>query len=96
MIVQIAEEAAREFAASVLHYESKELALGIRFRNQVASVVDRIQQNPELIPLRPRGYRRVNLRAFPYYVAFIIEGDIIWIVAIAHVSARPEYWIGRH
>jgi hypothetical protein len=95
MIVQIAEEATREFKASILHYESKELALGLRFRNQIADAVDRIQQNPESVPLRPRGYRRINLRAFPYYVAYIIENDVNWIVAISHVSSKPEYWIDR-
>jgi hypothetical protein len=95
MILQIAEEAAREFAASALYYESKENALGIRFRNQVASAVDRIQQNPELVPLRARGYRRINLRSFPYYVAYIIEDGVIWVVAIAHVSSAPEYWMDR-
>ena len=60
MLLQIIVEAAQEFAASALYYESKEIALGIRFRNQVADVVDRIQQNPELVRVHPQGYRRVN------------------------------------
>ena len=45
--------------------------------------------------LRPRGYRRVNLKVFGYYIAYDIWADTIWILAIAHARRRPEYWIGR-
>ena len=41
------------------------------------------------------GYRRVNLRVFPYFVAYVSSGDTIWVLAIGHVRRRPEYWIKR-
>jgi len=41
------------------------------------------------------GYRRVNLRIFPYYIAYIIRSNGLWILAIAHTHRRPEYWIER-
>jgi plasmid stabilization system protein ParE len=89
------EEADQEFIESVDYYESREAGLGLRFRNEVAAVVDWILRFPEVPRLRPRGYRRVNLRAFPHYVAYIIRGDTIWVVAIAHGHRRPEFWIER-
>jgi len=64
-------------------------------RNEVAEAVGRILRHPELARLRPKGYRRVNLHAFPHYIAYVIRGDTIWIVAIAHGYRRPEFWIGR-
>ncbi len=57
-------EAGEEFAESVQYYESKEVGLGARFRDEVVEAVERIVSNPELLRLRPKGYRRVNLRAF--------------------------------
>jgi len=88
-------EAEKEFAESVNYYESKETGLGARFRDEIVEAVDRISRNPELARLRPKRYRRVNLRAFPHYVAYIIREQTIWIVAIAHGHRRPEFWINR-
>jgi toxin ParE1/3/4 len=69
--------------------------LGARFRDEVVEAVERIVSNPELPRLRTKGYRRVNLRAFPHYIAYVIRGEVIWIVAIAHGHRRPEFWIDR-
>jgi toxin ParE1/3/4 len=88
-------EAEEEFAESASYYEAKVPGLGLRFRNEVAAAVNWIQRNPELPRLRPKGYRRVNLRVFPHYVAYVIRQDTIWIVAIAHGQRRPEFWINR-
>ena len=89
------EEAEQEFVESVTYYESRETGLGLRFRGEVAAVVDWILRFPEVPRLRRRGYRRVNLRAFPHYVAYILRGDTIWVVAIAHGHRRPEFWMDR-
>lgn len=89
------DEAEQEFVESVAYYEAREPGLGLRFRDEIAAAVDWILRYPELPRLRARGYRRVNLRAFPHYVAYVIRGDTIWVVAIAHGHRRPEFWIDR-
>ena len=88
-------EAEQDFVKSIAYYESKEPGLGSRFRNEVAKAVKKIFRHPELARLRPTGYRRVNLHAFPHYIAYVIRGDTIWIVAIAHGYRRPEFWVHR-
>src|SRR5688500_17563650 len=75
MTVVILGEAEREFAASVAYYESKETGLGWRFRTEVVEAVGWIERNPEVPRLRPNGYRRRNLQAFPHYVAYVIRDD---------------------
>ena len=95
MIQIILEQAEKEFSRSVAYYEAKEPGLGIRFRNEVAAVVDWILEHPEVPQLRRRGYRRVNLRVFSHYVAYVIREESLWIVAIAHAHQRPEFWVGR-
>lgn len=89
------EDAEREFTASIAYYESREPGLGLKFRDEVEAVVDWILRFPQVPRLRRKGYRRVNLRTFPHYVAYVIRGDTIWVVAIAHGHQRPEYWIKR-
>jgi plasmid stabilization system protein ParE len=94
MTLIILQEAEDELNESALYYESKGPGLGTRLRNEVATVVDWIAHHPEVPRLRPKGYRRVNLRVFPHYVAYVIRGDIIWVIAIAHGHRRPEFWLG--
>jgi plasmid stabilization system protein ParE len=95
MTLVILGQAEQEFAESVNYYEAKEPGLGARFRDDIVEAIDRVSRSPELARMRPKGYRRVNLRAFPHYIAYIIREPMIWIIAIAHAHRRPEYWIGR-
>lgn len=95
MTVVILDEAEREFLSDARYYESKETGLGVRFRHEVAAIVDWISQHHDLPRLRAGRYRRVNLRSFPHYVAYIQRDDTLWIVAIASAYKQPEYWIHR-
>ena len=96
MILQILDAATAEFADAIAHYEDIESGLGVRFRQEVQATAAWIENHPELPNLRPGSYRRVNLKVFPYYVAYAIHSEIIWVLAIAHSARRPEYWIERN
>jgi hypothetical protein len=48
---------------------------------------------PEIPRLRDGAYRRVNLASFPYYIAYFLKGETIWVLAIAHGHRKAEYWI---
>ena len=95
MKLRILDEAAAEFADAIARYESIESGLGVRLNLELRAAVAWIAEHPELAHVRPKGYRRVNLKVFPYYVAYVIRDDILWVLAIAHAARRPEYWIGR-
>ena len=43
-----------------------------------------IMQNYTVPRVRNGGYRRVNLKTFPYYIAYMVCVDTLWIPAIAH------------
>jgi toxin ParE1/3/4 len=95
MNLEILEEAENELNEAVAYYQDIEPGLGIRLKEEVRGAILWISFNPEMPRLRPRGYRRVNLKVFGYYIAYDIWADTIWILAIAHARRRPEYWIGR-
>jgi hypothetical protein len=88
-------EARDEFWEAALYYESKEVGLGIRFRVEIAHVVEHIAADPYLWREQPGGYRRVNCPVFPYYVAYFIRADKIVIAAVAHGHRLPGYWRQR-
>ena len=41
------------------------------------------------------GMRMLTLHDFPYSLIYRIQSDEIRIIAVAHHSRRPGYWVGR-
>lgn len=95
MILEFLEEAEKELFDAALWYESKEVGLGIRFRDEIAHVLDRIVEDPLLWREQNGGYRRTNCPVFPYYIPFFIRESKIIIAAVAHDHRKPGYWKSR-
>ncbi len=95
MIIRVVPEARLELQDAAAYYEKLQAGLGRRLWHEADEHILWVAQNPEVPRLRAGGYRRVNLRVFPYYIAYIIRGEVLWILAIAHTHRRPNYWIER-
>ena len=95
MRIVVLPEAADEFDDATDYYEQQQPGLGHRFRDEVDRHIRWISGHAELSRLRPGGYRRVNLKIFPYYVAYLVRQDTVWILAVAQGHRKPEYWIRR-
>lgn len=95
MRVKILEEAEREIEDAGRYYDDLAAGLGKRFRSEVWSVLRWVREHHDVPPVRSKGYRRVNCQVFPYYIAYMEWADVIWVLAVAHVRRRPEYWSGR-
>jgi len=92
--IELHPDADAEFAAEVEYYDRKQPGLGDRFYQEVIACMDWIADNPKAARLRT-NYRRVNLKVFPFYVAYVVEGDLIWVLAVAHGNTLPGYWLNR-
>lgn len=92
--VRIAQPASEEFAAAVGWYESKRVGLGAEFLRAVGRVIDLLQERPALGAALGPGvaYRHLLVSRFPYRVVYVERADDLYIVAIAHLSRRPDYW----
>lgn len=88
-------EAKSDAEEATRYYERCVPGLGARFRAEVESVCSAIVRQPLLWHERNGGYRRVNIPGFPYYIAYVIRGERILIVAVGHGSRRPMYWKRR-
>ena len=95
MRVVVLPVAASEFRDAVIYYEQLQSGLGSRFRDEVNRHIQWIRKNPTLPRIRNKRYRRVNLKVFPYYLAYSIWDNKIWALAIANSYRKPEYWIHR-
>ena len=95
MTICFVDEARREFLDAVLYYEDARASLGQRFKDEVERTIAWIVAHPDGPRLRPGLYRRVNLRVFPFYISYIVRGETLWVLAVAHANRRPLYWIAR-
>jgi plasmid stabilization system protein ParE len=95
MNLSLLAEAAAELYDAASYYEGKQEGLGRRLEAEFHQHIAWILQNPEVSRLRRKKYRRVNLKVFPYYIAYVIREQEIRVIAFAHGNQKPEYWIGR-
>ena len=89
------QQAFEELNDAVAYYEEQQPGLGLRLKDEVDQHINWILSNSKVPRVRSCGYRRVNLKVFPYYLSYIIRDDILWILAVAHCHRKPEYWIKR-
>ena len=68
--------------------------MGRRFYREVIGCLEWIAERPTLPRMR-KDHRRVNLKVFPFCVAYAVEGDLVWILAVAHGYRRAGYWKNR-
>lgn len=95
MIIRVVPEARLELQAAADYYEKQQPGLGRRLWQEVDEHILWISLHSDIPRFRSGGYRRINLRVFPYYLAYITRNEELWILAIAHTHRRPEYWVGR-
>jgi plasmid stabilization system protein ParE len=95
MKVEFTTEARDDFFEAAEYYESKEKGLGSRMRDEISKIIRTVAIAPYLWRERGSGYRRVNCPVFPYYVAYVIRGRSIVVVAVIHGSRKPGFWHAR-
>jgi toxin ParE1/3/4 len=89
-------EAQAEFEKGIAYYEEQRPGLGQEFREEVLRVIDEIRKNPFLgARYRRTEFRHFPMDRFPYVIYYVDLNDLIWVVAIAHGSRRPDYWRKR-
>lgn len=89
------EFAAAEFEDAVDFYELQVEGLGRRFKEEIAHALRAIKKNPEVWPVESGDIKRFILHKFPYKILYSIESDYIYIIAIAHMHRKPQYWAER-
>lgn len=82
-----------EARGAIDYYEAERPGLGDHLWQELQISIRWILSNPTVPRLRPGDYRRVNLHAFPYYIAYATRGEFVVLLAIGHAARKPEYWV---
>ena len=95
MAVKYHEAAENELLHEIGYLELRANGLGRRFFAEVRRAEDLMAQFPESAAEIMPGIRKRILRKFRYSLIYTIEKDSLLILAVAHHSRRPGYWVGR-
>ena len=92
--------AIRELRDAVTLDESERPGRGLDLAFEVDRVFQRLQALPRSAPCwsAPIGeyeVRRATVMRHPYVVVYSIHTDHVLVLAIAHTSRRPGYWVNR-
>lgn len=98
--IRFEDEASAELREAAIWYEHERNGVGERLLADVDALVQRVAMFPEAGARMPGvatelSVRRVLLRRYPYYVAYVETATDIRVVAVAHTSRRPGYWLDR-
>ena len=93
--VRILHEAEQELWEAAAYYEERCPGLGHDFERAVIAAVEQLRRFPEQWPAQPDGTRRFLTHRFPYLIVYLLHGDTLWVLAVAHCSREPGYWVAR-
>lgn len=97
MTPRLLDPAEQELQTAIRWYESKRPGLGAELLGAVHDVIVKVAEAPQQFPpwdQNPR-FRRAAAARFPYALYFHIVDDEVVVVAVAHASRRPGYWLAR-
>ena len=98
--VRVDEQAARELEEAAVWYEREAPGTGARLVSAFADAVDVLREEPFPLSTCPGeagrlGAKRLLLHRFPFELVVVEQAEELFIVAVAHQSRRPGYWLDR-
>ena len=84
-----------EQVGSAVFYEERRPLLGDAFLDSIEETLAKIRNAPEMGKPGKLGARSWKVRRFPYRIFYRIYPDRTWILAVAHLSRKPDYWLHR-
>jgi plasmid stabilization system protein ParE len=98
--VRFVDEAVKELEDAAHWYEDRSEGLGLVLVAALDRTVESIMRWPHAAALvegvsEELLVRRVAIRRFPYFVAYLMADETVVVLAVAHERRRPRYWIDR-
>jgi len=89
-------EAENELEEGFAWYEERMPGLGSAFLLGIDAVINSVIRHPLQYPIVHRNVRRAMPRRFPFQVLFIVDNEVISILAIFHGKRNPRRWQDRN
>jgi plasmid stabilization system protein ParE len=89
--VVILEKAFHEIENARDYYENNQINLGTSFTNEVFSILEILESNPLLFPVKFKNIREAVINKFPFVVIFeVLPNNEIIVLSVFHFRRNPE------
>jgi toxin ParE1/3/4 len=88
-------EALGDLDEAYAFYWKEDPRLEERLASYVGLAVDSVVAGPEMWPIVKEPVRRCLVDVFPYSLLYVVLERYILILAVAHQSRHPDYWLHR-
>lgn len=89
------EQAVSEIAESCTYYNKKLPGLGFEFEEEVFQLLELINDNPLLFPIKFGRIHEAVVTRFPFVINYEIFGKQIIVLAVFHAKQHPRKKIKR-
>jgi toxin ParE1/3/4 len=83
---RVAPAALQELNEAIDWYGARSQRAAQRFAQAIDSALTQIESTPLRFPQLNEQYRYVQLRQFPYFIAYRVDGNVITVGSIRHTS----------
>ena len=90
MIVSLSDEAAADW-----YIDAGAWSASHNLRREVALALDRLAYAPGLGTRAAENTRILPIHRFPYSLVYRHQGDDVRVIAVAHQSRAPGFWLKR-
>ncbi|WP_457329070.1 type II toxin-antitoxin system RelE/ParE family toxin [Rhizobacter sp. P5_C2] len=84
--------AENDIASAFRWYRERSVSAAEGFRTAVFDGMERIGHAPLVRGPDALGNRKLVLHRFPYTIWYVVDGDQVTVVAVAHHRRQPAYW----
>jgi plasmid stabilization system protein ParE len=94
-VVRFHPAAAQEVESTYAWYAARDVSAAHGFREELRQAVEAAAASPQTWPRYGSRARRYVFPRYPFSLIYIVRGDVIEVVAVAHGRRRPGYWRSR-
>ena len=94
MKVIISVAANNEYREACDWYNAQKTGLGRELRKEIKATLKRVKRFPFFNTEIDPGYYAAYVKIYPYKIIYKVDGDVILVLAYAHLSREPNYWQG--
>lgn len=87
--------AEQDIKDSIIYYAEKEEGLDKQFLSIINQAFQLISIKPFSFPFIKNPVRKFVIKNFPFNVYYIVENDVIYILAVYHQKRNPKMWKSR-
>ncbi len=80
---------------ALTYYRKISARLAAEFYAELRDTIDRASENPFRFHQADQGFRRANLKRFPYHVLYEIRAESIRVMLVRHNKRHPQYGLPR-